>query len=186
MVLVACVAACCSAAPGDLPTAVTAATPAVTTAPVYRDRAAPISARVADLVARMTTQEKINQLLSLWTESNGNNYDYITQTYGATGVGAAYGFWLANAHDNRSRWEAQNDLQTYMVTHSRLGIPIDIIEETLHGGSAYPCTSCIEAASYPCHGCFLPPEQWTMVPSFRCRAAWARRGTRHLSAQLAG
>lgn len=112
--------------------------------PVYRDRAAPIPARVSDLVSRMTTQEKINQLLSLWTQSNGNNYDYITETYGSTSVGAAYGFWLGNAHDNRSRWEAQNDLQTYMVTHSRLGIPIDIIEETLHGGS-----KCIGARQKP-------------------------------------
>jgi len=153
------VVACCSAVP------------TTTAAPVYRDRAAPIAARVADLVARMTTQEKINQLLSLWTVSDGNNYDYITQTYGATGVGAAYGFWLANAHDNRSRWEAQNDLQTYMVTHSRLGIPIDIIEETLHGGSKFE-----EAAPYPCHSHLPSPTQWMTVPSSRCRAAWVRRG----------
>ena len=129
LLTVACVAACCSVVAGD-PTATVAVA-----GPIYRDRAAPIPARVADLVSRMTTQEKINQLLSLWTQKGGNNYDYITQTFGDTGVGAAYGFWLANAHDNRSRWEAQNDIQTYMVTHSRLGIPIDIIEETLHGGS---------------------------------------------------
>ena len=83
----------------------------------------------------MTIQEKINQLQSLWTVSSGNNYDYITSTYGSTGVGAAYGFWLGNKNDNRTRWQAQNDLQTFMVEHSRLGIPIDIIEETLHGGS---------------------------------------------------
>jgi hypothetical protein len=69
--------------------------------PLYRKRGAPIAQRVADLVGRMTVQEKVAELVSLWT--HGNNYDYITQTYGSTGVGAAYGFWLQNSNDPRTR-----------------------------------------------------------------------------------
>jgi beta-glucosidase len=44
------------------------------------------------------------------------------------------GFWTLNKGDNRTRWQAQNDLQAYMMANTRLSIPLDIIEETLHGG----------------------------------------------------
>lgn len=87
----------------------------------------------------MTLQEKVNQLIQPW--NLGQNYDVITQQYGGNasspgpGLGAVYGFWIANSNgDNRTRWEAQNDMQAYMLANTRLGIPVDVIQETLHGG----------------------------------------------------
>lgn len=44
------------------------------------------------------------------------------------------GFWVQNHNDNRTRFQALNDIQSYMLNNSRLGIPLDVIQETLHGG----------------------------------------------------
>jgi hypothetical protein len=62
----------------------------VTCIPIYKQAAAPINDRVADLLSQMTIQEKVAQTLSLWTQPV-NNYDYIVDTYGNTSLGAVYG-----------------------------------------------------------------------------------------------
>ena len=47
-----------------------AATPAIAakkTGPLYKDATAPIDLRVRDLLARMTLEEKVGQIIALWT-----------------------------------------------------------------------------------------------------------------------
>jgi beta-glucosidase len=105
-----------------------------TPTPLYKVAGAPIPARVADLLSRMTLLEKINQLVQLWDAPDHRNYDDIISTYGNTSLGAVYGFWILNEGDNRTRYQAQNDLQRYLTTKSRLGIPVSVVEETLHSG----------------------------------------------------
>lgn len=39
-------------------------------APLYKDPAQPVDARVADLLARMTSEEKVAQLLCIWEDKN--------------------------------------------------------------------------------------------------------------------
>ena len=39
----------------------------------YKDRALPVDARVADLVSRMTLEEKVNQLFIPWGSTNVRN-----------------------------------------------------------------------------------------------------------------
>ena len=38
--------------------------------PVFRDASKPVDARVADLLSRMTLEEKVAQLQSLWRDKN--------------------------------------------------------------------------------------------------------------------
>ena len=56
-------------------------------APLYKDATAPIPDRVSDLLGRMTTEEKVAQLLELWGGSGV--FEKLLKVYNSTGVGAA-------------------------------------------------------------------------------------------------
>jgi beta-glucosidase len=102
----------------------------------YRDATLPIDQRVADLLARMTIEEKVAQLGSVWSfeivgigtlnreharRLVGNGVGQITRLAGATNLGACDVAALAN------------DVQRFLVEETRLGIPAIIHEESLHG-----------------------------------------------------
>lgn len=102
----------------------------------YRDPARPVEARVADLLARMTIEEKVAQLGSVWsfsivgrgtldrpraTELVGRGIGQITRVAGATNLPAAEVAALTN------------EIQRYLLEETRLGIPAIIHEESLHG-----------------------------------------------------
>eukprot|EP00041_Stephanoeca_diplocostata_P013637 m.240352 g.240352 ORF g.240352 m.240352 type:complete len:814 (+) comp19412_c0_seq2:86-2527(+) len=95
--------------------------------PLYKQVGAPIPDRVADLVQRMTLDEKINQLVLPF----GAKYpeDYVK--YNKTGLGATYP--LASV-DGQEWWQTRNDWQRWAVNSTRLGIPTSFISETLHSG----------------------------------------------------
>jgi len=102
----------------------------------YRDDTLPIDERVADLLARMTIEEKVAQLGSVWAfqivgigtldlehtaELIGRGIGQITRLAGATNLTAPE---VAALH---------NDVQRYLVEETRLGIPAIVHEESLHG-----------------------------------------------------
>jgi beta-glucosidase len=102
----------------------------------YRDSTRPIHERVADLLARMTLEEKVAQLGSVWAFEIvgigtldrahaealiGRGIGHITRLAGATNLGAVEVAQLAN------------EIQHYLVDETRLGIPAIIHEESLHG-----------------------------------------------------
>jgi beta-xylosidase len=103
----------------------------------YRDASLPFDARVADLLARMTLEEKIAQLGSLWSfelfrsetqidpermgERLADGIGQISRVAGATNLGPA------------AAAEAGNVIQRFLVEETRLGIPALLHEETLHG-----------------------------------------------------
>jgi len=106
----------------------------------YRNAALPVNARVADLLARMTPTEKVNQLLSPWpTKFNCTD---ILAAFGSTSVGAIYAYSISGCGRGLSGHDALNFLQGTLVNSSRLGIPVATISETLHssvqGGAAFP------------------------------------------------
>ncbi|KAH3756965.1 Beta-glucosidase BoGH3B [Pelomyxa schiedti] len=83
----------------------------------------------------MTLQEKVNQLLVPTLPTP----DELLEQYGDTGVGAYYlnsvsSCWTGTA-PNGTGAEQRNQLQSAMMAQSRLAIPIEFIQESLHGGA---------------------------------------------------
>lgn len=114
-----------------------------TAAPRYKDPTQPIDARVEDLLSRMTLDEKVAQMEGL---SPGRALDSIlaggdVATYGPadarlsfgaiTGIGGGSPGATANAP--RARAELVNRIQRYFLERTRLGIPIIVVDEALHG-----------------------------------------------------
>jgi beta-glucosidase len=112
--------------------------------PLYKDAAAPIPERVQDLLARMTTEEKVAQLLELW--GGEDVFTKLLKSYNRTGVGAVMiGGGAPNSTCQNSpscRVRVQNELQRQMIEGTRLGIPITFTQETMtsgsHNGTSFP------------------------------------------------
>ena len=103
----------------------------------YRDATLPVDERVADLLARMTLEEKLAQLGSIWSfelfrseaeldperirERLADGIGHISRVAGATNLGPT------------AAAEAGNEIQRFLVEETRLGIPALLHEESLHG-----------------------------------------------------
>lgn len=110
--------------------------------PLYKNAAASVDERTADLVSRMTLEEMVAQTLNpvgASDDPNGGfhvNISEILSRYGATGLGTVYtGIGGCNA-SHPTRISCQNFLQSSIMASSRLGIPISFIGETLSAGCA--------------------------------------------------
>ncbi|WP_432929413.1 glycoside hydrolase family 3 N-terminal domain-containing protein [Microbispora sp. CA-135349] len=110
---------------------------------MYIDPAAPVGERVADLLSRMTREEKLAQLGSVWAFSviEGGRYSeerartvlrhglgHVTRVAGATNLKAGQVARVANA------------IQRFLVTETRLGIPAIVHEEVCSGLMAREAT----------------------------------------------
>ena len=117
--------------------------------PTYRDAHVPISKRVADLLSRMTLEEKVAQLQCIWF-TKGKLIDNATGAVSIDKAKAAFPNGvgqIARPSDTAgtSRYSSQsfrspedavefmNDAQRFAVEHTRLGIPLLFHEETAHG-----------------------------------------------------
>ena len=96
--------------------------------PRYRDPNSPETARIADLLGRMTTEEKLMQLCLLTRidrlaedPASGPVYPDLIH-----GLGASY---CTGYFDP----EAFNRIQRFLVEETRLGIPLIMMGESLHG-----------------------------------------------------
>jgi len=102
----------------------------------YRESGTPIEERVSDLLRRMTLEEKLAQLGSVWAfeivdgaeldpqklgERLGAGIGQITRIAGATNLGQHAVADLANR------------IQRFLLENTRLGIPAIVHEESLHG-----------------------------------------------------
>jgi beta-glucosidase len=125
-------------------------------APVYKDPRAPISARVDDLLARMSLDEKIVQITAVWDDKTKifdakgefdpakmaavypNGIGQFARPSDAKGPGSPRETpW----RDVRATVRLVNALQRYQVERTRLGIPMIFHEEGLHGYAALGATS---------------------------------------------
>jgi beta-glucosidase len=125
-------------------------------APVYKDAKAPVEARVADLLARMTLEEKIVQITAVWDDKSKildgkgeldltklptiypNGIGHFARPSDAKGPASPVEF---PGRDVRATIRLVNALQAYAMTKTRLGIPVIFHEEGLHGYSAVGATS---------------------------------------------
>ena len=140
-----------------------AAMAAAAARPLYKDPAAPVPARVKDLLGRMTLEEKVAQMLCIWAEkgiiedSKGefsadkaakaypNGLGMIARPSDRQGLaGAPGGAGDSGTRPNRNARETAvyvNAVQKWAVEQSRLGIPLFMHEEALHGYVAKDATS---------------------------------------------
>ena len=127
---------------------------------VYKDAAAPIPLRVADLMARMTLEEKVAQIRTAWAAKAGmidglafdpakasaafpDGIGHVTRPSDKRGVPGITGA----AGGTAARWRTPgetiafiNALQRWAVEDTRLGIPVLLHEESLHGYMATEAT----------------------------------------------
>lgn len=98
----------------------------------YRNPTLPIDARVRDLLARMTPEEKFWQLYMSPGDRDDPTHDYSHGAFGLQvtlgNVTPPKGAALAQLHAARI-----NALQHYFVDSTRLGIPLLPFEEAVHG-----------------------------------------------------
>jgi beta-glucosidase len=129
-------------------------------APLYKDAAAPIPLRVADLMARMKLEEKVAQIRTAWAAKadmiDGLAFDpkkastafphgigHVTRPSDKRGVPGITGA----AGGTAARWRTPaetvafiNALQRWALEDTRLGIPVLLHEESLHGYMATEAT----------------------------------------------
>ncbi|HLY42971.1 MAG TPA: glycoside hydrolase family 3 N-terminal domain-containing protein [Terracidiphilus sp.] len=115
---------------------------------LYKHQSAPIELRIADLLKRMTLEEKVRQLdlysgaTALVDKHSDDTHatpdavflpDQAEALWGGVGVGGI--------HDLYPTPVQSNAIQKWVIAHNRLGIPAIFIEEALHGfntGTVFP------------------------------------------------
>jgi len=110
--------------------------------PAYREAKAPVEQRVADLLARMTLEEKVAQLVGTWQNKSfiGATNPRIVDEKGVFDAAQAsvllkYGLGeMSRPSENRGPREMAeftNSIQKWLKENTRLGIPILFHEECL-------------------------------------------------------
>jgi len=145
----------------------------------YLDHARPVEERVSDLLSRMTLEEKLAQLGGIWvfelldgmtfSEEKaepllGNGIGQITRLGGATSLEPAASAQLANR------------IQTFLVEHTRLGIPAMVHEECCSGYLARGATCFPQIIGLASTWEPELAEQMTSVIRTQMRAAGGHQG----------
>lgn len=128
-----------------------------TALPVYKQAAQPTEARVADLISRMTVEEKVGQLIcplgwEMYTKTGKNSVEpsaLFKQKMNEVPIGSFWAVLRADPWTQKTletglnpelSAKAINALQRYAVEQTRLGIPILFAEECPHGHMAIGTT----------------------------------------------
>ena len=119
--------------------------------PDYKNARLPVERRVADLLSRMTLEEKVAQLTCLWANRPQVNpqTDFSTDRGDFSPEKAAvvmkYGIGQIarqrERKDPRAGAKFANDVQKWLLENTRLGIPAILHDEILHGNMAKGSTS---------------------------------------------
>jgi beta-glucosidase len=117
----------------------------------YKNPGLPIEQRVADLLSRMTLEEKAAQMAGVWQGKSTTlvdekgNFDlekakaHYKDEYGLGQVGRPSD--AGGGRNAREQAELTNAIQKFFIENSRLGIPVIFHEECLHGQAAPDGTS---------------------------------------------
>jgi beta-glucosidase len=146
----------------------------------YPDATLPVSRRVADLLDRMTLDEKLAQLTSQWMRDLLEDSHTLSSAKIASllalGIGQITRSGGSTIFDPVASARAANTIQRYLVNETRLGIPAIIHEECCNGymalgGTVFP--QMIGLAST-----FQPglAEEMTNVIRLQIRAVGAHQG----------
>lgn len=117
----------------------------------YKNPKLSIKKRVADLLSRMTLEEKVAQMVGVWQGKSTTlvdekgNFDlekakaHYKDGHGLGQVGRPSD--AAGGRNAREQAELTNAIQKFFIENSRLGIPVIFHEECLHGQAALEGTS---------------------------------------------
>jgi beta-glucosidase len=111
--------------------------------PTYRDPSATVDERVADLLSRMTIDEKLAQLGSAWVFQVASQHGFDAARAApllADGIGHITRMCGASGFDASEAAAFANDLQRHLAEHTRLGIPAIVHEEICAGLMARQAT----------------------------------------------
>lgn len=131
-----------------------------TAIPLYLEAKAPVAQRVADLLGRMTLEEKVAQMIALWSTKADVMDDLVfspekasiaygtgigqisrpSDRQGGTGVPDTTGGTAARWRTPAETVEFVNAVQRWTTEETRLGIPVLFHEESLHGYMATGAT----------------------------------------------
>ncbi len=161
--------------------------------PIYKDASQPVAARVEDLLSRMTLEEKVAQLQALWQHKDliqtptgafdpakastnfpdglgmiSRPYDRLGVTAPPSGAGAVAGVGNKGAFEEATYIDAA---QHWAMEKTRLGIPMLMHEESLHGLVAPGATSFPQAIGL---ASTWDPDLLTQVFSVAAREARGR------------
>jgi beta-glucosidase len=126
--------------------------------PPYKNPKLPVLKRVADLLGRMTLEEKAAQMMCVWQQkaekllNAEGKFDLskakaaFRKRHGLGQVGRPSDAGAPpsdprNGQTARGMAELTNAIQKFFLEHSRLGIPVMFHEECLHGHAARDATS---------------------------------------------
>jgi beta-glucosidase len=107
--------------------------------PLYKDPSQPIDVRVKDLLSRMTPDEKFWQIFMIPGDLSQGKERYKDGIFGlqtdADAGDGATGQLLRYSNESNAYEMAKkvNEMQKYFVEETRLGIPIIVFHEALHG-----------------------------------------------------
>ncbi|MEO5818065.1 MAG: glycoside hydrolase family 3 N-terminal domain-containing protein [Gemmatimonadaceae bacterium] len=124
----------------------------------YKNKELSAEARVADLLARMTLEEKAAQMMCVWqqkaeplVDANGAfDVEKARRAFGhGNGIGqvgrpsdaGGSGHEPEKGRNARQQAELTNEIQKFFLEESRLGIPVVFHDECLHGHAAIDGTS---------------------------------------------
>jgi beta-glucosidase len=101
--------------------------------PVYKNPNASIESRVEDLLAKMTIEEKIAQTIHVWfmIGVEGSFSPDSAKKYAMHGLGGLHRRYLNQNYQQAA--EESNAVQKHFIEETRLGIPVLLSTEGLHG-----------------------------------------------------
>jgi beta-glucosidase len=124
--------------------------------PPYKNPSLPVPQRIEDLLQRMTLEEQAAQLRGFFSsdtlafDAHGNFVGVRDTALLNHGIGS-FGTWtLWRTPSPQYRAQCINGIQRYMIEKTRLGIPVFIFGEAIHGFMANGATSFPQAIALGC------------------------------------
>jgi beta-glucosidase len=154
---------------------------AIAQRPAYKDPAVPVDLRVEDLLRRMTLEEQVAQLYGYFSrdtlafDQDGNFVGVKDTSVLNAGVGSFGSRLLFQGYTPVRKALCINGIQRYMIQQSRLGIPVFIFGESLHGFMAQGATSFPQAIALGCTWDTLLVEQVFTAAAREASSRWTRQ-----------
>ena len=99
----------------------------------YKDSSLSTAERVEDLMSRMTIDEKVAQLMQMGSHMIIHDGEIDHAKMKAICKKNGIGFFEGITLTGDEAYRIMNEVQTYMMDSTRLGIPVFTLTESLHG-----------------------------------------------------